>query len=373
MDICERRKVTTQTVKAGELDLGTPSGRAVARTLGAWARFEVEHKSERTRRAQMQAAEAGKWLGGARPFGWTMRGAGSAVLNRAEAAEVRRAARTVLAGGSLGGIVADLNGRGVLTSTGRAWSMTSLRQVLLRPRNVGIVTYGGEAVGTSAWTPLLPEDTWRAVCAVLTDPSRRRSVTNRGRWLLAGIALCPCGDTVRSGTVNSNRTKGTTRTVYRCRVAGVGHVARSAVPVDELVTAVTLERLRRSDARDLLSSESGEDVDELRTEAVALRARVGEADDMYADGALTRARHERMVGRVHDQLEAVEARLAAAGRTSTLGVFATGKVPEVVWATLKLDRRRAIVNTLMTVTLTATGRRGNLFDPESVHIEWRTA
>jgi site-specific DNA recombinase len=49
--ICERHKVITQTVKAGELDLSTASGRAVARTLGVWARFEVEHKSERTRRA----------------------------------------------------------------------------------------------------------------------------------------------------------------------------------------------------------------------------------------------------------------------------------------------------------------------------------
>lgn len=38
VDLCERRKVVTQTVKAGELDLSTPSGRAVARTLGAWAR-----------------------------------------------------------------------------------------------------------------------------------------------------------------------------------------------------------------------------------------------------------------------------------------------------------------------------------------------
>ena len=63
VDLCERHKVITQTVKAGELDLATPSGRAVARTLGAWARFEVEHKSERTRRAQLQAAQAGKWLG----------------------------------------------------------------------------------------------------------------------------------------------------------------------------------------------------------------------------------------------------------------------------------------------------------------------
>src|SRR5882757_7929078 len=38
--ICEAHGVTVQTVRAGEVDLSTPSGRAVARTLGAWARHE---------------------------------------------------------------------------------------------------------------------------------------------------------------------------------------------------------------------------------------------------------------------------------------------------------------------------------------------
>jgi site-specific DNA recombinase len=372
VDLCERKKIITQTVKAGELDLATPSGRAVARTLGAWSRFEVEHKSERTRRAQLQAAEAGKWLGGARPFGWSLRADGSAVLDKREATEVRRAAQTLLAGGSLGGIAADLNRRGVVTSTGRPWSLTSLRQVLIRPRNAGIVTYGGEPVGTSPWTPLLPEETWRAVCALLADPSRRRSFSNRHRWLLAGLALCPCGATVRSATVNSNRAVGTVRTVYRCRVGGVGHVARAAVPVDELVTAVVLERLRQADAASLSAPDTTEDVNELRSEAMALRARLSDADDMFADGELTRVRHERMVARVQDQLAAVESRLANAGRQSALGDFATGRDPALVWNGLAMDRRRAIVDTLLTVTLQATGRRGNVFDPTSVQIGWKT-
>lgn len=36
----------TYTVKTGYLDLTTPSGRTVARQLGALARYEVEHKVE---------------------------------------------------------------------------------------------------------------------------------------------------------------------------------------------------------------------------------------------------------------------------------------------------------------------------------------
>ncbi len=44
----------------GEIDLATPTGRLVARTLGAAARHESEYKGERQRRAARQAAEQGK-------------------------------------------------------------------------------------------------------------------------------------------------------------------------------------------------------------------------------------------------------------------------------------------------------------------------
>ncbi|MGH3800706.1 MAG: recombinase family protein [Pseudonocardiaceae bacterium] len=47
----ESRDVPTHTVQAGPLDLSTPSGRMVARQLGAVARYESEHRSERVRRA----------------------------------------------------------------------------------------------------------------------------------------------------------------------------------------------------------------------------------------------------------------------------------------------------------------------------------
>ena len=42
--------------EAGAWDLSTPSGRAVARTLGAWARYESEHKADRIRAAKKQTA-----------------------------------------------------------------------------------------------------------------------------------------------------------------------------------------------------------------------------------------------------------------------------------------------------------------------------
>ena len=78
IDACEPRGVVTHFAQAGQLDLSSASGRMTARIRGAVSRQESEHKSERVRRAQLQAAQAGKWLGGSPPFGWSVQADGSA-------------------------------------------------------------------------------------------------------------------------------------------------------------------------------------------------------------------------------------------------------------------------------------------------------
>lgn len=374
VDLCERHKVTTQTVQAGELDLATPSGRAMARTLGAWARFEVEHKSERTRRAQLQAAQEGKWLGGSRPFGWDVRDSSSATLNRAEAREVRNATKAILAGASLGSVIRDWNTRGVRTATGKTWSYATVRQVLTRPRNAGLSDYHGEIVGKSKWPPLVTEDSWRALCALLADPERRTSTTNRIKWLLVGIGRCGiCGGPLRSATVASNRATGTKRTIYRCSVPGGGHVARAAIPVDDLVHAVMIERLSRPDVFDLLAVETTADTEGLRVEAVALRLRLGEVADSFAEGAVTKGQMERATARVNTRLRQVEADMAHHARGGALASLAGAAKPASAWPRLPLDRQRAILQDLLTITVLPSGKRGNAFDPELVRIEWRTS
>jgi site-specific DNA recombinase len=370
VDLCETHKVVTQTVKAGELDLATPSGRAVARTLGAWSRFEVEHKSERTRRAQLQAAQAGKWLGGARPFGWQMHSDGSVTVDRREAREIRNAAKVILAGSSLGSVVADLNARGVTTSTGGRWNYTSLRQVLSRARNAGLSEFKGEVVGQSTFPPLLTEDTWRAVVGLLADPSRRRSQSNRVRWLLAGLAECVCGERVRSATAGGPHAR-PLRTVYRCRARGPGHIARSAEPVDELVAKVVIERLSRPDARDLLTADDRPDMEALRVEAMALRTRLGEAADSFSAGDITRSQLELITSRVQSALGDVEARMAAGSRRSVLAPIVGADV-RAAWERLSIEQRRAVVDALMVVRLLPVDRgTKRVFHPETVRIEWR--
>ena len=370
VSLAERRKIMTQTVTAGELDLSTPSGRMLARILGSVARQEVEHKAERTRRAHLQAAQQGRWRGGARPFGYE---ADAVNVREGEAAELVRMSEAVLAGQTLGALSRDLNERGILSTTGRPWEFTTLRQVLLRPRNAGLSTYRGEVLGLGRWPALVPEPTWRAVVDLLTDPGRHTGGVNVPRWLLAGIATCgSCGGLVRSGSVASNRAAGTKRTVYRCKATGGGHAARSAEPVDALVTAVIVERLSRPDGAELFAS-GGPDLSGLTEQANGIRARLDGLAELYADGVLTDEQLTSATQRLRTRLDDVEATMAAQRRHPVAQRLAGATDVHQAWEAMTIVQRREVVPLLLAVCLLPTGRRGNLFDPESVEITWRAA
>ncbi len=369
LDVCEQRGVVTHTVQAGELDLSTPSGRMVARILGSVARQEVEHKAERTRRAHQQAAQHGRWRGGGRPFGYEPDGV---TVRAIEADEVRRLCTEVLDGATLGGLARDLNQRGVLSATGRPWEFTTLRQLLLRPRNAGLSTYRDEVVGTGRWPALVPECTWRAVVERLTDPQRRTSASNAGRWLLAGLALCGlCGAAVRSGSATSRA--GGRRTVYRCREAGDGrgHVARSAVPVDNLVSGVVLARLAQPDAAELLTGHGGPGLRVLREQADGLRSRLEGLAELYADGVLDDAQLATAGDRLRRRLADVEATIRVRRRHPVARKLAEHADPGKVWDGLSVEERRQVVDLLMTVRLLPQGKRSKEFDPRSVEVTWR--
>ena len=365
IDLAERRGVVTQTVTAGSLDLATPSGRMVARMLGAASRQEVEHKAERTVRAQAQAARAGRWRGGPRPLGWTIRPDGSAVLDQPAARRIRQAAADVLAGVSLSSIAGRWNAAGFTTSTGRAWTYGAVKQVLLRSVNAGLVTYRGDVIGPSAWPPIVTEDVWLAVKATLTEPGRLVAPSTRARHLLAGLALCGgCGRVLRSG---ANGQGAKHRPVYRCDGPGTRHVSRNSEPIDEWVTAVIEARLARPDCADLLTK-PGQDVDvaALRTEQAALRKRETTAAEQYADGEITGRQLAVITARITADVERITKALTSAYRTSGAAPVLTAADPVRAWRAASLDQKRRVIRELLTVTVLP----GRHCDP--ARIDWIT-
>lgn len=373
IDVCEPRGIVTRTVQAGDLDLSTATGRAIARTLGAWARQESEAKSERIRRQKAQAAAMGLHRGGVRAFGWEP---GNMELREEEAQVIRDATRDLLDGRSLGAIVKELNERGVTTSTGKDWNKTKFRNVLLRARNAGLVEHEGEIVGPAQWPAIVDEETWRALVSFLGDPSRltHDGNTRTARYLLSHIAKCSvCG----AHCVVASAHQGVR--YYRCATTA-NHVGRNQVPVDELVLRTVAERLAEPDAADLLfEPEDTGAVETARARAQVLREREDELAVAFAEGEMTARQVGVASAKIQADLAAAEAVLTAAAERSGLGWLATAPDPAEAFLNATLDRQRAIIHALVTVTIRPAPRgkpKGwkpgkQIVDPKYVDIQFK--
>jgi hypothetical protein len=214
---------------------------------------------------------------------------------------------------------------------------------------------------------LVSEETWLAVREVVADPSRRPA---RGtQTLLGGLALCHCGAPVYGGR---SQKRGR---IYRCRDlpgGGGGHVARLAAPVDEYITEVVIARLSRPDARDLLVDDTRPDVEGLRAQAAALRARLDQVAVEFAeDDTVSPAQLRSITERLRARLGEVEAQLADAGRLDVLGPVVGADDVRAAWQSLDLDRARAVIDVLLTVTLHRPGIGRRTFDPDTVEVRWK--
>ncbi|MDN5920533.1 MAG: recombinase family protein [Pseudonocardia sp.] len=368
---CDPRAVPTHTVRAGVLDLSTASGRMTARITGAVARHESEQKGERVRRAKQQAQADGKWLGGRRPFGFEA----DAHTHRAREAEaIRSATRELLAGHSLRSIMRRWNEAGLRTAAGGVWNTSNLRQMLLRPRNAGLVSQGHAGsqpriIGPGTWAPIVEHETWDALVGLLSDPSRLTRTRKGGISLrLAGSFLyrCHCGGLVRSG---GQRADGGDR--YACEH---NHMTRLAAPVDAIVFGV-IEGLLVRDNVALVAPV--EDLSPLRERLAVLRARGEEIAGMFGDPAagMSAAQFRTANERLNRETRELEAEIGRRSSGSVLAGVADAEDPAAAFRNAEVDRKRAIIGELAEVTLLRSrpGRLagGRYFDPESVQVEPR--
>jgi len=364
---CEPRSVPTHCVKVGELDLTTASGRMTARITGAVARGEVEHMSERICAQKARVTAAGEWTGGGRPFGYTRDGM---ALVPAEADAIKDGVRRVLAGESVYAITKSWQAE-VPPVRGGTWHAQNVTRILTRPRNAVLAAHHGEVVGAGSWPAIVTEDEHRAACAILKDPKRSTYSGVRSlKWVGSGLYRCgPCGADMRSASAVIRGTGGTRRT-YRCRVGT--HLSINAAEVDEFVVATVCEVLDR-DGAGLLPVADREATADLHTERLTLRARLDELGDMLGDGELTRGQYARQRERIEGKLDAVTAALAEQQTGSVLDGIATAETPSAAFRAQTVARQRAIVDSIMTVTILSAkpGRlpKGVEFDYTRVRME----
>src|SRR5690606_7115375 len=122
------------------------------------AAFEVDHMTERIEAAKLEAVAEGEWLGGRRPFGFKRDGVRH---KRAEAAAIDAACDQILAGVSVNQIRKDWTAAGLTGTSGGRLHVTSVRRILLRARNAGLMEHRGTVVGAAKWLPVLCAQEYR--------------------------------------------------------------------------------------------------------------------------------------------------------------------------------------------------------------------
>jgi hypothetical protein len=325
------------TVAAGEIDLRTANGRAIARTLAAFDAREAEENSERSKRERKQRKDRGRWIGGNRPYGWSSDG----ITERpTEIAAIRQAVAMMLDGASLGAIARAMP---TPTQTGNTrWHPRSVRDILANSRLAGLYPDGSPA----PWSPVIDEATWQAIQLLLSDPTRRTKHHGETR-LLTGIGLCGVcsnGTTVHGGVT---RTRDAT---YRC--AKVKHLDRLAYPVDEYATEVALRYVAREQ---VVPAQPGDDRAALAVEAAALRQR----RDLLADDlGLPELVLARRVVAINARLTEIEQQMAATVTTAGLRGLPFGiDALRDWWQTASIDSRRGLIATVpMVVTVHPAGK-----------------
>lgn len=357
IELVEDHGVEVATVQAGQFDLSTPAGRMHARMLGSVARFESEHRAERTRSAHEQIAAEGRWKGGRRPYGYrNVTGTGRLDVVADEAEVIREAAERVIAGERVGAIANDLNRRKVPTVTGAKWSTATLRRIVASPTVAGRRVSAGEDVGPGQWPAILEAEQVAAVRAVLERGTKRGPVP-RLALLSGGRLICgACTAPMRSGR------RDTGKRIYRCLNC---YAQVNAEPVEQMVEDHIVHVLSTAaipDAPEL--GPASESVEAIEDELAALAADLGA-------GRITRAEWLPARAALVARIEKARARFAATvGRASVASIAGRGAAAR--WGDLPLDRKQAVVDALLdSVVIARTESRGPRFDPSRVDLRWR--
>jgi len=307
------------------------------------------------------------WQFSNRPFGYE-RIHGSVAVVEHEAEVIREAYSRFLAGETLYGIVDSLNLRGLATTSGRPWSVSTLSARLSNPAYAGIRMYKGEEVAVGDWEAIVPRETWEAYKNAKQRRRKPDSWTNRAKYLLSGIATCAvCGSKMLARPVYGRTPETPVRTAYACTTNWC--VQRNQERLDDLVEAIVIARLSKPDAARLLRPKT--DVAPLLKQADELRRLRDDLASALAEGLLTLAAVREESRKLTKRLEGVEVQISAANDESGLGELVTSGDVEGHWRNnLTLSKKRAVIAALLTVSVKKQANT-RVFDPDDVRISWK--
>jgi site-specific DNA recombinase len=377
ISVAESHDLQIQTVQAGNYDLSTPAGRMVARMLGAAAQNEVENIRARVKRKKEQMAEEGKFRGGPRPFGFEPDGK---TVRESEAQVIRELADAVLAGRSLNSLSRELNERGIKPATMKRkdarepkkygdglpmfWRYGSVRDLLIRPRNAGILAHGLPGnkgpdlveVKKDAYPAILSEDKYRAIVAILTDSSRRTNVTNERAHLGSGLYHCGvCGAPLRASRHTGEHSRGGTsnprrsmRPLYRCGVSP--HLTISEEETDAYVLETVAAMIRDPRVIAAMAPETA-DLSEQRRQRSEILASLARFDADYYNDVMTADKYAKFTAKKKAELAKVDGRMTVSLRRSASSDVLKAIDPGAAFLVADLDTQRAVIGSVVGVVI----------------------
>ncbi|MDT0143088.1 recombinase family protein [Microbacterium sp. PRC9] len=361
IQLFEQTGVRVRTKVSGDDDLSTADGRMVARIKGNVDAAEAERIGERVSRAKAQAVEKGKYRGGRRPYGFEKDGV---TIIPAEADVIRWATQQLLEGRTIRALVKDLNERGVPSTDGKLWATTAFRDLVLRPRNAGLISTGQRSHGDfkihgkAVWPPIVSEEAWRAVEDKLTDPSRRTNVGKTSlTWLGSGLYRCgvvdPSGKEC-GGTMRVSRRGGTPsrpeppRWFYRCTEQA--HLAIAQVKLDKFVLGEIADLVRDPDIAAALSPK-GIDLAPDREALAILDQRLKRTKREWDDDLIETADYRRKSAKIEAEIAEIEKRMAQVTQRSTSSPILKSRDPGQAFLDAPVDLQRAVLATVARVTI----------------------
>jgi DNA invertase Pin-like site-specific DNA recombinase len=247
----------------GERDLADPDDQFMLRIEVAHAKRSSDDTSRRIKRRFQTKREQGvAHPGGPRRFGWPGRdlvwtpGPGeeesdrpmvSAELVERERAALRDGTDAQLTGVGQGTLADEWNAAGLRTAAGLEWVANTVKGVLLRPTNAGLIEYEGKLVGRTAEEPIVDPEKFDRLRAIYA--ARRRGRAPGKRHIGSGILRCGvpgCGNKL-SVRISKEYYRGTDtlRGSYYCnrQRRGCGKVYADMRSVDKELRLITIGRL----------------------------------------------------------------------------------------------------------------------------------
>lgn len=286
-----------------DFDTSDPAGNFTLNMLGGFAQFERELLVERTKEGHLRRLLKRDWSCGPVPVGYRKVG-GKLVEHPKEAKLVRRIFDLFLKLKTRRGVAGRLNGEGVMTPKGKAWTGGRITAILKNPVYTGANAYGrhkknGQRKPASEWTvvpgmrePIVTQEKFDAVQALMKEIriARKKCQPNQV-YSLTGLVRCgKCGGPMCGTALRRN---GRLYQYYRCNtLQHRGRLVRADLLEKAVMGKVRGLAQDRAAAQTPTQDEPQRETDERKETRRALdrlRERTARLFDLYELGQLDKA------------------------------------------------------------------------------------